>query len=372
MERGRVLSGLKRVAVKVGSRVLTSPENGLDMELIGRLVDDIAYLHNRDLQVLLISSGAIIAGLKDLRIGARPVNLPLKQAAAAVGQVKLVNSYALFFQKYSIPTAQILLTRDDLQTRLRYLNARNTLLRLLDKGAIPIINENDTVAVEEIKFGDNDTLAALVALMMDVDMLIILTDIDGLYTDIPAKTKGAEMISYVEKITHSVERIATSKGSGEGGMETKIKSAKMVTESGIPAVIANGRKSRILRRIISGEDVGTFFFSQQQKRRERKCWIAFTLKPKGEIVVDRGAEDALKEKGKSLLPSGVVSVRGKFHAGDAVSILDKIHKEFARGLSNYSHEEIAMIKGLKSSEIKDVLGYKGYDEVIHRDNLVIL
>lgn len=385
MQRARFFANPKRIriVVKIGSRVITSSKNELDLSLIETLVKDIEHLYRKKYQVLIVTSGAIVAGLKDLKLSSRPTDLPLKQAASAVGQVKLMHSYTTAFKKFNIPTAQILLTREDLQNRGRYLNARNTLVRLLDRGVIPVINENDTVAVEEIKFGDNDTLSALVALMMDADLLTILTDIDGLYTDLPAPTKGRQagipketeeikLIPYVEKITPKIEKMAKCKGDGAGGMGTKIQAAKMLTESGIPVVIANGREKQILRKIISCEDIGTFFAPLKQKKKGKKKWIAFSLKSKGQIIVDKGAKQALVKGGKSLLPSGILSVAGKFDAGDSVSIVDANHKEFARGLSNYSSEEIGKIKGLKSSEIKKVLQYKDYDEVIHRDNLVVL
>jgi glutamate 5-kinase len=372
MERIKVLANAKRIVVKVGSRVIASSKNELDSSLIESLVKDIKDLYKKNYQVLIVSSGAIVAGLKDLKLISRPTDLPLKQAASAVGQVALMHSYSMAFKKYHIPTAQILLTREDSQNRQRYLNARNTLLRLLDRGVIPVINENDTVAVEEIKFGDNDTLSALVALMMDADLLTILTDIDGLYTDIPKKVKKAKLLSNVEKITSGIEKMAKCKGAGAGGMESKIQAAKILTESGIPVVIANGREKQILKKIIKGKEIGTFFAPVEQKKKGKKKWIAFSLKTKGEIIIDKGAKEALIKGGKSLLPSGILSVAGKFDAGDSVSITDEKHKELARGLSNYNSKEIEKIKGLKSSEIKKVLKYKDYDEVIHRDNLVVL
>jgi len=380
MDRAKVLSSSRRIVVKIGSRVITSSKNELDLSLIESLVKEIETLYKKNHQIIIVTSGAIAAGLKDLKLGSRPTDLPLKQAASAVGQVKLMHSYSAAFKKYNIPTAQILLTREDLQNRHRYLNARNTMLRLLEKGVIPIINENDTVAVEEIKFGDNDTLSALVALMMDADLLAILTDICGLYTDLPdknwqagiPKNKKIKFVPYVAEITPAIEKMAKRKGDGAGGMETKIKAAKMLTQSGIPVIIANGIEKQILNKIIKGKEIGTFFAPLEQKKKGKKKWIAFSLKSKGQIVVDKGAKEALLKGGKSLLPSGMVSVKGNFDSGDSVSITDENGKEFARGLSNYSSDEIEKIKGLKSSEIKKALGYKDYDEVIHRDNLVVM
>jgi glutamate 5-kinase len=267
MNRAKVLANSKRIVIKIGSRVITSSKNELDLSLINALVKDIEALYGKKYQILIVTSGAIVAGLKDLKLGSRPFDLPLKQAASAIGQVKLMHSYATAFKKYNIPVAQILLTREDLQNRHRYLNARNTMLRLLEKGVIPIINENDTVAVEEIKFGDNDTLSALVALMMDADLLAILTSVDGLYTDIPCENKKAEFVPYVNKITPAIEKMAKCKGDGAGGMETKIKAAKMLTQSGIPVVIVNGRKKQILNKIIKGEEIGTFFAPLEKKNK---------------------------------------------------------------------------------------------------------
>ena len=255
------------------------------------------------------------------------------------------------------------------------------MLRILENGVIPIINENDTVSVDEIKFGDNDTLSALVTLMMDADILTILTDISGLYTDLPAKVSVAgvpkenekiKFVPHVNKVTPQIEKMAKCKGEGAGGMETKIQAAKMLTESGIPVVIANGREKNILARLITCEALGTFFAPAGQKTKSKKRWLAFSLKTKGEIAIDKGAKEALLKKGKSLLPSGILSVKGNFDSGDSVSITDEKGKELARGLSNYSSIEIEKIKGLRTSEIKKALGYKDYDEVIHRDNLVII
>lgn len=276
MDKAKVLSKSKCIVVKIGSRVITSSKNELDSSLINALVKDIEALYRKKHQILIVTSGAIVAGLKDLKLGSRPTDLPLKQAASAVGQVKLMHSYATAFKKYNIPVAQILLTREDLHNSKRYLNAKNTLRRLLDKGVIPIINENDTVAVEEIKFGDNDTLSALVSLMMDANLLIILTNTDGLYTDLPDKDWQAgipkeneeiKFVPYVKKITPAIEKMAKAKGDGAGGMETKIKAAKMLTQSGIPVVIANGREKQILKKIISGKEIGTFFAAIEKKKK---------------------------------------------------------------------------------------------------------
>ncbi len=267
IDRAKVLANPKLIVVKIGSRVITSSKNELDSSAIETLVKDIEALYKKKYQVLIVTSGAIVAGLKDLKLGSRPTDLPSKQAASAVGQVKLMHNYATAFKKYNISIAQILLTREDLQNRKRYLNARNTMLRLLEKGVIPIINENDTVAVEEIKFGDNDTLSALVSLMMDADLLAILTSVDGLYTDVPCENNGAKLISHVDKITPAIEKMAKCKGDGAGGMETKIKAAKMLTESGIPVIIADGREKQILRKIISCEEIGTFFAPLEKKKK---------------------------------------------------------------------------------------------------------
>ena len=372
-QRKELLKGVHRVVIKVGSAVLT--ENGaLHRPTIFRLSEEIAFLKKKGFQVTLVSSGAIAAGLGRLGIKKKPETIPQKQAVAAIGQGRLIQVYEEAFDRYDLKVAQILLTRDDLTHRGRYLNARNTLTTLLNWGIIPIINENDTVAVEEIKFGDNDNLSALITHLIDGDLLIILTDLDGLYNRDPRQDPQAELIPVVEKVDGPVIRY-TSLNSGEwglGGMRTKIKAARKVTVQGTPVIIANGRREGVLKEIIKGKPWGTLFLPEKHSLSRKKHWIAYTLKPRGEIILDEGARKALVEKGKSLLPSGIVAVQGRFGVGSCVGCLDQEGKRVAKGLVNYSSSDLEKIKGLKTSEIEKRLEFKQSDEAIHRDNLVVI
>jgi glutamate 5-kinase len=324
---------------------------------------------------MLVSSGAIAAGLAKLGLKkTKGMPLSLKQAAAAVGQSSLMWAYEKTFASHGLKVAQVLLTREDLSNRTRFLNARNTLQTLLDYGVIPVINENDTVSVDEIKFGDNDNLSGMVAHLSDADLLVILSDIDGLYTADPKFDPSAELIPLVEKITAEVERGAGDAQTqvGTGGMRSKLMTAKKVGAIGVPMVIVNGKKNGVLPALFEGKDVGTLFLPRPEKLESRKHWIAYTVCSSGRLVVDNGARDALIQKGKSLLPGGVVKVEGNFKMGDCVSCADLDGSIFARGLSKYSSIDLDRIKGLKTSQIVSVLGHKDYDEVIHRDDLVIL
>lgn len=358
----------KRVVVKVGTGILTARNFRLNKTWIKAICTQIAALLDKDIEVILVTSGAIAAGMGMLGYKLRPKLLPQLQAAAAVGQSQLMQIYDSIFRQSHLLTAQILLTREDLSERKRYLNAKNTLFTLLDSKVIPIINENDTVSVDEIKFGDNDLLSALVAALVQADLLIILSDVDGLYKE--KKT----VISAVEKVTAEIERLARKSTSslGTGGMASKIEAAKICSASGIACVVANGSVSGILLKIIKEEDLGTLFYPGLKKLLAKKRWIGFSARVKGEIFVDQGAKEALVEKKKSLLAKGVLRFGGSFSVGDTVSILDAQDCEFARGLVNYSSAELSKIKGQKSQRIKEILGYKYYDEVVHRDNLVIL
>ncbi len=303
----------------------------------------------------------------------RPDEIPKRQAVAAVGQAGLIMEYEKSFARYHKKVAQILLTSDDLNNRIRYLNARNTLNTLLAWQVIPIVNENDTVMVEEIKFGDNDNLAAMITLLMDADILINLTDIDGLYNKDPRTNTDAELIPIVSTIGKDIIKFAGDipGALGTGGMISKIKAAGKVTAAGIPMVITNGTKPEILEKLLSGKKIGTFFVPKKQKLKSRKCWIAFTLKPKGVIRIDDGAASAILNRGKSLLPSGIVGVEGDFGVGAPVEFRKDDNETLGTGLVNYNSADIRKIMGLKSSQIKDRLGYKPYDYVIHRDNLAI-
>jgi len=363
----------KRIVVKIGSGVLTE-DNGLNLKALRTISRQICQLADRGLEIILVSSGAMASGIKKIGLSKRPDEIPKRQAVAAVGQAGLIMEYEKAFARYNKKVAQILLTSDDLVNRKRYLNARNTLCTLLSWQVVPIINENDTVAVEEIKFGDNDNLSAMITLLMDADILINLTDIDGLYTKDPRKNQDAELISVVTTIKKDIEKYASDipGALGTGGMLSKIIAAKKVTAAGIPMLIARGEKPDILIKLFSGEEHGTFFIPKKEKLANRKCWIAFTLKPKGIIGIDDGAAAAILKRGKSLLPSGIVKVEGEFSVGAAVEFRRENNDEIlGTGLVNYSASDIRKIMGLKSGKIKDYLGYKPYDEVIHRDNLAI-
>jgi glutamate 5-kinase len=370
----RGLTRARRLVVKVGSGLITSPGEGLDAKRIRALAGDIAALVAERREVALVSSGAIAAGIARLGLTSRPRSIPEKQAAAAVGQSALMWHYEQAFKRHGIKVGQVLLTSQDISDRGRYLNARNTLLALLDFGVLPIVNENDTVAVDEIKFGDNDNLSGMVVQLTDADLLIILSDIDGLYTADPRLHPDARFIPVVEKITAEMERGAGDAlfGVGTGGMRSKIMAAKKVGAYGVPLVILNGKKPGLLAALFDGRETGTLFLPRLEKMDSRKHWIAYTAASKGGIVVDDGGRDALVHKGKSLLPGGVVSVEGTFKVGDCVNCLDLRGSVFARGLTKYSSLDLDRIRGLKTSQIEPVLGHKDYDEVIHRDDLVIL
>ena len=371
-QRKSFIKGIKKIVIKIGSAVLTD-DGLLHRPAITRLADDISVLRKKGYQVTIVSSGAIASGVGKLGMGRKPETIPQKQAVAAIGQGSLMYAYEEAFDFHQLLVAQVLLTREDLTNRQRYLNARNTLITLLDWGIIPIINENDTVAVDEIKFGDNDNLSALITHLIDGELLIVLTDTEGLYERDPREDPLARLIPVVEHIDRQVVDY-TSKYSGQwglGGMRSKIMAARKVTASGIPVIVANGRKEGILAEIIKGKPLGTLFLPQRSVLSRKKHWIAFTLKPKGDIIIDEGAQKALTEKGKSLLPSGILEVKGRFGVGACVRLLDQKARVIGQGLVNYSSSDIAKIKGLKTTEIEPRLEYKNSDEVIHRDNMVI-
>ena len=369
-----LVADAQKIVVKVGTSTLTHSNGKLNLEQIERLVRQLSDLRNQGKDVVLVSSGAIGAGMGKLNLQERPKTIPEKQAVAAVGQGILLHIYEKIFAEYGQATAQLLLTKADLEHRQRFLNGRNTLLTLLRLGVIPIVNENDTVAFEEIKFGDNDTLAALVGTLIDADLVILLTDIDGLYNGDPRRQKDVQRISVVETIDAQIESLAGSVGSkfGSGGMATKVTAASIAVNAGIPLMIGHGADPHIIRKLTSGEDVGTLFVPIDMKPHLRKKWIAFGSHVGGRILVDEGAKEALLHKGKSLLPSGITAVEGNFSAGDVVEIADKDGREFASGITNYSGLELNRIKGQKSKDICPILGYKDFDEVIHRDNLSLI
>ena len=369
----RGLTAARRVVVKVGSGLVTAPNVGPDPDSIERLAADVAAVR-RDREVALVSSGAIATGMARLALPERPRLIPEKQAAAAVGQSALMWQYEIAFKRHGLMVGQVLLTAQDIGDRTRYLNARNTLLALLAFGVVPIVNENDTVAVEEIKVGDNDNLSALVASLVEADLLILLTDVDGLYTADPSRDPSAMRLDTVETITDAVVKMAGAHQDGlsVGGMATKLQAAQKAAASGIPMVIASGREPGTLARIVAGEPVGTYFAPKADRLGARKRWIAFAAPPQGRLTVDAGAAGALTRQGRSLLPSGITDVDGEFNAGDVVAVVDSEGREFARGLVNFDTGELRRIRGAKTQEIETRLGYKSFDEVIHRDNLVIL
>jgi glutamate 5-kinase len=363
---------VKRLVVKVGSNVLTA-SNGLNLRALRAIARQIGGLMDQGVDVILVSSGAMASGVKKIGLDRRPDELPRRQAVAAVGQASLIMAYEKAFERHGRKVAQILLTSEDLSSRKRYLNARNTLNTLLEWKIVPIINENDTVSVEEIKLGDNDNLAAMIALLMDADLLIVLSDTDGLFTKDPRDHADAELIPVVTVISKDTETAAGRIPGplGTGGMLSKINAARKVTAAGVPMVVAKGDKPDILTRLLAGEAHGTYFVPRREKLTRRKCWIAFSLRPKGSLAIDAGAAAALTSRGKSLLASGIVGVRGEFSVGTPVELQTPAGETIGVGLVNYSAAEIRRIRGLKSQHIRQVLGHKSYDEVIHRDNLVI-
>ncbi|MDI6754347.1 MAG: glutamate 5-kinase [Thermodesulfobacteriota bacterium] len=369
-----IINKVHRIVLKVGSQVLTAKGRSLNQAIFDRLAKEVSAAKKKGFEVVIVSSGAIAAGMSRLGLTEKPKTIPQKQASAAIGQSALMWNYERAFTFYGEKVAQVLLTRDDLSNRNRYLNARNTLLTLLDFGVIPIINENDTVVVEEIKFGDNDNLSALVTNLVNADLLVVLSDIDGLYDRDPRLHKNAKLIPLVPQVTVEMEMKASGTLSpiSIGGMVTKLQAARKAALFGVPTILANGTVDGIIEKILRGEEVGTLFASEVNKLNSRKHWIAFTLKARGKIIVDEGAKKAILQKGKSLLPSGVLGAEGKFGPSDPVVLTDTQGQDFAKGLSNYTSSEINKIKGLKTTEIEIKLGYKYSDEIVHRDDLVVL
>ena len=369
------LKDVKRIVIKVGSSTITYGNGKRNFSRIDRLAREIADLANQGKEIILVSSGAVAVGVDRLGLAAKPETIPGKQAAAAVGQGVLMHTYEKIFAEYGQIVAQVLLTRMDSVDRHRYTNSRNTFLALLEHKVIPIVNENDVVAIDELKIGDNDNLSALVAGIVDADLLIILSDIDGLYTANPQNDPNAKLVPEVTDITPEIEASAGDAGSkvGTGGMFTKIQAAKMATSSGINMVIASGEEKDAISRILDGEEIGTLFVSRENRLQFRKRWLAFGARIAGKIVVDDGCAKAVRKAGGcSILPAGITDVEGEFEAGNTISVVNKNGHELARGLANYSSEELDMIKGAKTSEIENILGHKHFDEVIHRDDLVIL
>ncbi|MGV8081639.1 MAG: glutamate 5-kinase [Syntrophales bacterium] len=370
--RKEVLGPVRRVVVKIGSAVVTG-EDGIDRDIIEQLVGEVAGLIAKGCQVVIVTSGAIASGKHRMGITTPLKSMPQKQAAAAIGQGRLMRVYSNAFGRHGIYVGQILLTMSDLTDRKRFINVRNTMATLMEWGVVPIINENDTVAVDEIKFGDNDSLAAMVANIVEAHLLVNLTSTEGLYDRNPAKSKKAKILHLVEEITDDIQAAATDETSdvGTGGMRSKVLAARRVTAFGIPYIIASGKRKDVLADIMGGEEIGTLFLPAGEHLNSRKYWIAFTLRSRGKLVLDDGAKKALLEQGKSLLPSGILDVEGEFGVGDPVICVDQQGTLLAKGLVNFSAQDVRKIMGLRTSKIQQVLGYKDYDEVIHRDNMAV-
>jgi len=373
LTRKQALKRARRIVVKVGSTVLTSRGAGVDKKRIEAIADDIAWLSGREMEVVLVTSGAVSAGMHKLGLKERPRAIELKQAAAAVGQSTLMQLYEKCLTKHDIGVGQMLLTSGDLMDRRRFLNARNTLGKLFEFGVVPVINENDTVSVEELKFSDNDNLAAMVTNLAGADTLVILSDVDGLFDKDPAN-KDARLIGEVGCITPDVEKLAKGSCSvfGTGGMSSKLTAAKKAVAKGAACFIINGKTDANIRSLFEGGEVGTYIMPGEVCLTSRKHWIAFSMKEKGRLTLDAGAARAIQKGGKSLLPSGVKAVEGRFAAGDAVEICDEDGRVIARGLVRYGYEEAGKIMGAKTSDIERILGYKYCDELVHRDDLVLM
>ncbi|MCU7922850.1 MAG: glutamate 5-kinase [Candidatus Thiodiazotropha sp. (ex Dulcina madagascariensis)] len=364
----------KRWVLKIGSALLTADGRGLSHELLTGWVEQMAALRHAGHEVVLVSSGAVAEGMSRMGWRARPHNLNELQAAAAIGQMGLVHAWEACFQRFDLHTAQILLTRDDLENRSRYLNARSTLRTLLELGVVPVVNENDTVTTDELRFGDNDTLAALVANLIEADLLVLLTDQDGLFDADPRYNPHATLIDQTRVDNPQLDAVAggSAGGLGLGGMVTKVRAARLAARSGTGTVIAAGRRDRVVESISRGERVGTLLVPVQEPQAARKRWLAGQLQPRGSLTLDDGAVRVLRERGSSLLAVGVCGVKGDFARGEVVVCLDQAGCEVARGLVNYDTQETLRIMGKPSSEIESMLGYVDEEELIHRDNLVLL
>ncbi len=372
--RQRVIDQADVVVVKVGTNVLADQQGMLDRARMQSLADQLHRIHASGRKVVLVSSGAIGAGVGRLGIGKRPADLPHLQACAAVGQTALMQMYQECLAPYHLQTAQILLTAGDFDSRVRYLNVRNTILTLFEYRCLPVINENDTVSVAEIKFGDNDHLAAMVTNLLRAPLLILLTNVDGLYSGDPRSDPKAELLSTVPHIDHTVTEMAGPSKSelGTGGMKSKLRAARLATAAGEAVIMANGGVPGIIDRVLAAEAVGTLFMPHGDDVPARERWLGYTARPRGLFKVDDGARQAIEKHGKSLLPIGVVEIEGAFGKGDVVSICNRDGMEFARGLSNYSSADAERLRGLNSEQIARVVGKLPYVELVHRDNLVVV
>ena len=367
----------RRIVVKAGTSLLTRGAERLNLEMMATLVEQIALLHMQGTEMLLVSSGAVAAGRRALGSSKDGKDVPQRQALAAVGQSRLMHSYGQLFDGHDITVAQALLSRRDLNDRLSYLNIRNTLLTLIERRVVPIINENDVVAVEELAgdaFGDNDALSAMVANLIDADLLVLLGEVEGLFTADPGLDPSARLIPEVERISENVEALggATMSEEGRGGMATKLEAARLATASGVSVVIASGMERDVLHRLAAGDRIGTRFPATTSKMDSRKRWMLSRGSRRGEIVVDEGAVAALRDHHKSLLPAGMTDVVGTFERGDIISILDSGKGQVACGITNYGSEDLAKVKGARSDRIAEILGHQYGEEVVHRNNLVIL
>lgn len=369
------LKKAKRIVIKVGTSTITYANGKRNFSQIDRLAREISDLQNQGKEMILVTSGAVAVGVDRMGLPGKPKTIPGKQAAAAVGQGVLMHTYEKFFADYGQIVAQVLITKTEAIDHHRYTNTRNTFMELMRQRVIPIVNENDVVALDELKIGDNDNMSALVAGIVDADLVIILSDVDGLYTANPQTHPDAVIVPEVAEITPEIEASAGGVGSarGTGGMATKIQAAKAATSSGIHLVIASGTEKNAITRVLQGEELGTLFVSRENRLQFRKRWLAFGAKIAGSIVVDDGCAKAIRKAGGcSILPAGVFAVQGEFLPGSTVSVIDKDAHELARGLVHYSSAELEQIKGCNSGEIANILGHKNFDEVIHRDDLVIL
>ncbi len=367
----------RRLVVKLGTNLLAGDEQSLNLDLMSNLVEQVAQLHRAGVEVVIVSSGAIASGRGILKQASRQRGVPMRQVLASVGQGRLMQAYDRLFDVHDITVAQALVSKHDLSDRLGYLNVRNTLSKLLELGVIPIVNENDVVSVDEIResqFGDNDSLSAMVANLIDADILMILTDTEGLYTADPHKAPDARLISRVEVIDDGIRALAGGTGSplAIGGMVTKVEAAHAATTSGVNVVIANGREEGVVLRLAAGEALGTFFPSSTDRKESRQRWMLSGINSKGAIKIDGGAARALKRGGKSLLPAGVTGVEGSFRRGDVVNILGPDGTRIATGLTNYDAKDVTTIQGVNSSAIQELLGAEYGEEVVHRNNLVLL
>ena len=363
----------RRIVVKVGTSTLTHPSGGMNLHRIEHLVRELIDEANQGKEVLLVSSGAIAAGMNTLGLKERPADVPERQALAAIGQGALLHIYEKFFHEYGRTMAQVLLTKENAAQHHQYMNSRNALLALLGMNVIPVINENDAVAVDEIKIGDNDNLSAVVAALVDADALIILSDIDGVYTANPRIDASAVLISEIPEITPEIEGLAGGAGSvqGTGGMQTKIEAAKIAQNAGVTMVIARGDEDGIIRGILRGEEIGTLFPAREAHLRTRKSWLAFGKHLSGELAVDEGCEDAMR-RGASLLAVGVTAVYGSFAAGETVRVLSRSGQEIARGIAAYDAADIMRLMGHQTSEFHTLVADASYEEIIHRDNMVLM